>query len=332
MRAGSTAIPAEIALKSVPIASVDPEKSFLAFNYRYDFGNPPVSQVSGQLTAADTLTFLRNTGPSGVEIPIQYYVASFGSGVNVQRGSAPMTGVSTPVSLGTAVSLGNSFPIISMRTGGNFYGPWNFVRATLTNAQTLTLDATGTDPNTIVEWQVVSFEGAKVQSGQASLASAEMAKKATMASVDPNATWLMFTYTLGNISGGGMADRLIRGRINSSTEVEFLREGTGAVAEIRWYAVTFENGSRVASGQSPMTGSETSVQAPISPAVDPLRSLASAVGFYGRGGSTNYSLNNTAITMFTLDVGAGDSLLLTRIRTGGGSVVANVTWSAVEFQ
>jgi hypothetical protein len=332
MHAVTTSLPAETAQVTVPLPSVDLAKSFLVFNYRYDFGNPPVTQVSGQLTSPSVLTFQRTAGVSGVEIPIRHYVASFGSGVLVQRGSEAMTATSATIALPEPVALDKAFPIVSVRSAGNYYGAWNFIRATLTSPNVLTLDATDANPETVVEWQVVQFEGASVQSGQVSLATADTTKTATMQAVDPEATWLLFTYTLEGLSGGGMGDRLVHGRVTSDTEVEFVRLGAGAVAEVRWYAVTFDNGSRVASGVANVPGSDQLASVALVPAVDPLRTLASAGGFLQRGGSTNYSLSNPGISMFTLEVGSGSALEARRIRTGGGSVVTNVAWSAVEFR
>ena len=153
-----------------------------------------------------------------------------------------------------------------------------------------------------------------------------------MTAVDPDATWLLFTYTLTGISGGGMGDRLLRGQITNDTQVEFSRYDTGAVADIRWYAVTFNNATRVVSGDLTMTGTEQTTMATIAPSIDPSRTLATTIGFYGRGGSTSYSVNNAGIAMFTVEPTSADTMRISRTTTASNSVLTDLSWSAIEFR
>src|SRR5690349_6429726 len=70
---------------TVTIAAADMTKSFLIFQTRSDSGVPGGSTVRGRLQTSTTLEFQRVTSDTSV-ITIQWYVATFGSGVTVQRG------------------------------------------------------------------------------------------------------------------------------------------------------------------------------------------------------------------------------------------------------
>lgn len=333
MHSGSGTIAAETDTLSLTIPSVDPAKSFLMFGNRFAFGDPPGTLVSGQIESSTKLSFKRLNASGTSEIPVFWYVASFDSGVSVLRGAAPHTGTSSSVPLPAAVQLDRAFPLITVRGGGNYYGPFSYARATLTGPQTLTIDTSIAQADTIVEWQVVSFEGATVRSGTVSFAAADATRTATTTGADPSKTWLLFTYTLGDLSGSGIEDRVFRGRVVSDTQLEFTRQASdSATAELRWYTVTFDNGSRVETGAAHFTGTATSLQSPLAKPVDSTRSLVSAGGLYYRGGSSDSGSSIPGVASVTLDIGGGDSVLLGRAAPGGGGAITDINWWAVEFK
>ena len=73
---------------TVTISSVDMTKSVLIFQARSNSNRPGGTMVRGRLTSATTIEFERVTDdvPAGVVVNIQWYIATFGSGVFVQRG------------------------------------------------------------------------------------------------------------------------------------------------------------------------------------------------------------------------------------------------------
>jgi len=333
MRSGTGTLAAETDALSLTIPAVDPAKSFLMFGNRFAFGDPPSTLVSGQLESSTKLSFQRLNAVGTTAIPISWYVASFESGVSVQRGATSHAGTSTAVTLPTPVQLDKAFPLITVRGGGNYYGPFSYVRASLTNAQTLTIDTALAQADTIVEWQVVSFEGATVRSGTVSFGAADATKTATTTGADPSRTWLLFTYYLGSFSGSGLEDRLFRGQVTSDTQLEFTRQAPdSASAELRWYTVTFDNGSRVETGSAHFAGTTTSLQAPVAKPVDPTRSLVSAGGIYYRGGTSDSGSSMPGVACATLEIGGGDSVLVSRASPGGGGAVTDINWWAVEFK
>jgi hypothetical protein len=65
--------------------------------------------------------------------------------------------------------------------------------------------------------------------------------------------------------------------------------------------------------------------------VDPLKTIAAAGGLYMRGGATAFvTTGNIGYATFTLDVGAGTQLSLSRGPAAAGST-ASADWFAIKF-
>src|SRR5215470_12819903 len=77
---------------TVTIASVNTARSILFFEARSDNGRPPGTILYGHLATATTIQFVRQTNETPpTPINIRWYVATFTSGVNVQRGLLDQT-------------------------------------------------------------------------------------------------------------------------------------------------------------------------------------------------------------------------------------------------
>src|SRR5690349_20573973 len=163
VQSGSATIADGASSTTATITAVDTTKSFVVFSERVDSVNPIDAQVSGQLTNATTVTFAR-MGTTGA-VAVEWYVAEFTSGVSVQRGSVSSTNTSIDVTLPSAVTLSQSFPLVSMRTDGTTFNGNDFVAPTLTTATNLNFALkSGLAATSVIEWQVVDFTGASVQS------------------------------------------------------------------------------------------------------------------------------------------------------------------------
>ena len=81
-----TAVNSANGTQTITISSVDTSKSVLIFQTRSDGNRPVNSLVRGRLTSSTTVEFERVTN-EGTPLPIniQWYVATFGSGVSVTR-------------------------------------------------------------------------------------------------------------------------------------------------------------------------------------------------------------------------------------------------------
>ena len=237
---GSVVLPGGSTFVQVTAPAFNPvtlNRSFLVFNMRNNQAAPPNGLVMGQIIGGGATLDFRRTGTSG-SVTIEWYVAEFSSGVNVQRGQINpfIPPLPIDVNLGTPVDLASSFPLISYRSGGSSYDANEWLRAELTNPTTLRLDARNGGPNNEVQWQVIQFTGASVQSGSLSLASGTSSVTATtrtiptagpIAAVDTSKSWLLYTYEIGAVTAPQIGRGLVRGRITSPTTLVFDRDATG---------------------------------------------------------------------------------------------------------
>jgi len=326
---GTASIAAGAMSQGVAIQQLDLTRSFLVFGSRFD-GVPPLeTEVSGQISGSTALTFARAGAAGAPALPVQYYVAEFQSGVLVQRGASTMSSTQVSVTLPTAVDPTKSFPIVTYRNTGAGYGMDDFVRAKLTSPTQLSLESALAAPNGIVEWQLISFDGASVQSGDVAVAAGDTLVTAPLQNVDPARTWLVFSYVLATFTSGA-SETMIRGRVETATQLAFRRTVSGATGTLTWYAVSFNNGTTVQSATSSFGGAAATATAPLG-AVDPMKTIAATGGLYMRGGATAFVTNvNLGYATFTLDVGAGSQLSLTRGVTAANGA-ASADWFAITF-
>lgn len=326
---GQTALAAGSASRNVALTEVVPERSFLVFGTSFDSTSSARTEISGQLSGSDSLTFARAAGSNAPNVPIDYFVAEFGSGVHVQRGSVTLEEAKTRVTLKSAAPLDRSFPMVTFRNAGSVYGLDDHVRAKLTSPTELSLEMYQAFGDGVVEWQVVSFDGAHVQAGDLSFGSSALQAKGELeAAVKPDATWLIFSYQVANITDSA-ADLMLRGHVEAN-QVVIDRAASGASATITYYAISFDNGSSVQSGDLAVAAQSQSAEAPLG-ALDVTRSLAVASGNYLRSGSTSYATaNNPGYSSFRFSF--TDSELTATRGAAAATGAATVGWNVIQFR
>ena len=141
--------------------SVDMTKSVLIFQARSNSNRPNGTLVRGRLKTATTIEFERVTDnvPAGVVINIQWYLATFGSGVFVQRGETTQSGTTTNVAITSVTSMSQAFVLYSKTpvAADNGWGGDDAVAGELTSATQLTFRANTLNAGHIIAWQVVQF-------------------------------------------------------------------------------------------------------------------------------------------------------------------------------
>jgi hypothetical protein len=314
---------------------VDPTKAFLVFGVSENTDNPMDGQVSGQINpAGDSITFQTVPG-SAPSIDITYYVAEFSSGVSVQRGNID---ISTDTGLNnvalTAVSLANSFPLISYRAAGVNFDCNDFVRAkitTPTNLELTNVPGCGIAPS-VVEWQVVQYQDATVQTGDVPFAAADLSQTVPLASpgVDPAKSWLIYSYESQSTADIGQC--LVRGLVTGSgATLTFDRNNSGVALNLTWYLVTFADATVVQSGSQPFLIGETQTTATLPTPAPPATSIAVGGGEYERGGRSPYSADdNPGVGWFGFDLASSTNLQITR--GAGGLATADVGWFVLSFE
>ena len=315
---------------------VDPTRAFLVFSVSEDAASPADGQVSGTLTAT-AVTFAR-VGGTGT-VTVKYYVAEFSSGVSVRRGSADLSvGSPVNVTLSPAVDTARSFPLISYRITGTDFDGNDLVRAKITSGSNLRLSYAGaaaTAPQ-VVEWQVVEYQGANVQTGDSTFGGGNGSVAAPLTAVNIGKSWLVYSYECDASGCPGpdpnVNNKLVRGVISTTTTLSFDRTQLGPGLLLTWYLVEFTDATTVQSASEPFTTAETVRNVTLASPAPPGLSIAAGGGDYQRGGRSPYSANdNPGVGWFTLDLTGSENLRITRGTTGGGTATADLGWFVVTF-
>ena len=302
-------------------------RSFLVFSQRNDGSWAGRAKVAGRiLPGGTTLRFQRNQCAGGApDIQIHWKVAEFSSGVTVQHGEAVMTSTTINVPI-AAINLASSFPLATLRNAGGDFDHDDWLRAELTSATNLRLNQRSNSG--WAWWQVVEFTGADVQSGNLSFVAGATSRNAALTAVDTAKSWLIYSYATGS-TNPRIWRGLVRGRITSSTNLNFDRDVTGtAIDTLTWYLVEFTDGTTVRHGNMNFPSGTADQTATLTPAVSPAWSIA-AGGYMQIGGKSPYVANDIpGVSWFTQEVTSPTQLELRRVFTGAS---ADLGWFVVAF-
>jgi hypothetical protein len=316
--------------------TVDLSHSILFFSLRENEASPQYGGVQCILRDADQvapagLRCRRNTagtdtsGSTG-DVTVHWTIATFASGVTVQRGSSN-TGFTNPstIMLPTAVDPKSSFVLLGgLAVGGGGWGSNEFTRAVLVDANTLDIRTAvaGSD----VAWQVVTMAGASVQRGTTTIATGDTS--ATVPTMS-DGNLALVSYNTDNASSIASASLMLEGALNGSSLT--LKRGAGGTAlDVSWEVVKLPFFAR--SFTTEFAPGETTK----SQAIDGLLAassvaLASGQAALGQsGGRTDYAgasldlLGEAAATLTTAD----GSVAIDRIPTASTS---SISWTAINF-
>ena len=310
---------------NVAITTVALARSVLFFSVSENNVDPSNGQVRGQLTSSTNIQF--NRPGTATTVNIRWYVAEFGAGVYVQRGSTAVTAIPMNVTI-ASVDLSKTFVLASWQKVGATYGNDDFLRARLTSTTNLELNQNAGAFDGTADWQVITMANASVQSGDVSFLTTDSSKTVAVTSVDTTKTFLTSTWN-GSVDGTGA--NLIRGRITSPTQLTFDRGVTGSAIGLTWYLVTLNDGSAVQSGNGSLGVGAVTSTVTLSPAVN----LASSVAFLSgnqRGGSTpdagTSPNDNPGQAWFRADLTGTTTLVLQRAVS---TATAQAAWFVVNF-
>ncbi len=325
--------------QTVTISSVDITKSFLIFQTRSSGDRPVNATVRGRLASATTIEFVRSTNEGApLAIDIQWYVATFGSGVTVQRGTATMSALTVDVAITPVAAMNQAFVLWSMTPNPTELenGADDIIAGDLTstsNLQFRTNDGSGH----VVWWQVVEFTNAadiNVQRGTvATMTGATLSATATLGTaVDVGHTFVLAgARTAG--AGPDFGARTLRAQLTNSTTITFDRGIAGSpddMPEISWQAVELKDGSTVQRGSANFAAGATTAIATLVTRVNTTRALAFAsVQAGGQSmGRTPYAANDVPGVASTTAALTPTQLTLQRNSTLD---TADVGWFVVQF-
>jgi len=327
VQSGAVTLGFNINYTIVMINEINTSSAFLVFSTSLDSGVAESSNILGQVVNSTALNFSRVGSYAGSPaITVKWYVANFTSGVYVQRGSRTMssTFVNTAIN---SVNLTRSFPIISMQSQVA-YSCRAFSRAKLTSNTNLQLYVGCAASDSLIQWQVIEFANAVVQSGDITFDSTTPSLTVPVTSINTAKSWLFYTINSTAASSGNIGQKLIRGLVTNQTTLTFDRDATGVGWTLTWYLVEFTDATSVQHASQNFATTETQRDITIT-SVDLTRTIATAGSLYYRGGKTSNTAANPGSGTVTLDLTSPTNLRLTRASTA--SSTADIGWFVVQF-
>lgn len=307
----------------IPVQPVDPARSILIFQTRHRSQRPVASMLRGRIASPRTLEFARSTNePSPLPISIQWYVASFSSGIKVQRGEAVQAATTITVPIDPVTTVHQAFVTWS-KTPGPMSGWWSGddpILGEMIDRGHLQFRADEAGADHLIWWQVVEFTNASevhVQRGITSLLGDDRSTEiALWPPVDLTKTFVLAGFRASGW-GGDAGARMIRARLADANTLAIDRSISGDfdfVSEIAWQVVELRDGSRVFRGTTHFPIGVARRTVPLSPPVDPDRAIAFASVQAGGGQNMGRSTN------------VGDGTI------GSGSVTAALTGAEIQME
>ncbi|MEM3370850.1 MAG: CARDB domain-containing protein [Candidatus Woesearchaeota archaeon] len=237
------------------MSEVNTSRAFLLFSANVASSTPAVWEITGRILSSTQVVFERYSGTTSANISWQVIE---GSEINVQRGTASFGATqSNTTILIDSVNLNESFIIITGRTSSTTAGNANmgFFRAMFLNSTAIYIERATTGSTAVAEWQVVSWSGARVQSGNISFITAS--QSVPIEEVNLSRSMLIFsTAVTGNTRIGA---NMIFGNFTNSTTAYFSRTNAAGTAYVSWFAVELPQYYSVQAGTVSITA-DTNVQ------------------------------------------------------------------------
>lgn len=244
VQTGEVTLAANDDSQDVTISSVTTNQSVLLFGVSINSTEPQAGLISGQIVNSTTIRFQRVQAAGSPAATIRWHVVS-SSDLSVQRGSRTLTNTQTDQAV-SAVTLANTAVIVSYRSEGNLVNANDYVEAyftSTTNLRFITRE-NAMDTNSI-EWQVVEFSNATVQSGSTTFGSSDYEKLQSVSTYDDSKSWLVMNYSSANGSEENIGQKLVLGCMDDSTHLKFKRDAIGQQVYVRWFLVTFTDDTDV---------------------------------------------------------------------------------------
>lgn len=327
-------------ITSVTISSIDTTKSVLIFQTRTDSGMPGGSTVRGRLQSSTSIEFQRVTTETA-PIRIQWYLATFGSGVTVQRGEVAQSNTTVNVAITSVGSMSQAFVLFS-KTAASGEAEWSnddAVAGDLTTTTNLQFRSGLLNAAHIISWQVVRFTtAADINVQRGSITTMTGAATSVTATLSP-AVNLGKTFVLASwrTTGTGVdaGSRMLRARLTSSTQITIDRSVSGSpddINEIWWQVIELKDASTVWSGNASFASGAPAV---ISPLGLPDTNIDRAVGFLsGQGGAGQSMGRSPYVASDVIGVAnatvsfTNNQVTLERTNT---AATADVAWFVVQF-
>jgi hypothetical protein len=301
VRSGASSIADTASSVDISISPVlaDTKKTVLFYQVSSNVADPNDGAARCFLASTGKVTCDRY-GTVG-KVNIQWYLAEFKSGVDVQHLEPPCDSSGTTTVTIAKVDPQKTFLLYSSARAGTDFGYDDFETVRLQGATSVEIAINGTGCSSNARsLQVVQMEGTKVTRGLTGTMSGTGLTVSGLPAVSLSRAFLLYTWQTGS-SGAVICDRLVRGTLNSATAIKFFR-GAGAtgcagvpVPAISWERVELWSGAGVNQLSVAMTGGVGQKEVNLPAAVDTSRTVAFAGGQGEQGqalGEGSYATND----------------------------------------
>ena len=196
-----------------------------------------LSNVSGGNYTRITFQSYPPISPDGRFMYISWEVVT-SKKFNVQSGvtqiNAGFTGASVTIN---NINLQNSFVVCSS-SGDYFFPNRMFHKCVLTNSNTLFISRHTGDRASRVSWQIVSWDGANVQAGEASTGGSSI--NVTINEIEPNKSFALINFS-SSISASGDAGAYVGACLIAPTSISLRRSNNNGVIYFSYFIIEHED-------------------------------------------------------------------------------------------
>jgi hypothetical protein len=301
-------------VQDVTIDAVDTSHAMVLFSFRTADNGPDAYQVTARLIDSTTLRFERYGTPTTI---IEWQVIE-DPDINVQAGEESyITSISSIDVDITAVDLSESFIIVTNRlnTGSAGENSMGFWTGRFVDSDTISLERARTGEDGVVSWQVVSIEGASVQSG--SFTTSGTGDTDSVTSVDIDKSFLIFSTRVS--TSINIRETSVRGLLTDDQTITFSRTNAGSgTIFTEWFVVEWDRFS-VQAGQTAASGASA-----IDAAISDVGTLERAFEWHSRDSTgTGTGFGSISIT------GALTSTTNLQLQKGANGQTQEVNWQVV---
>lgn len=308
--------------------SVDPTKSYAYCNFRMN--NSAANRATTCQIAANGTTINIQSGNSGSGTVVNWYVIQFSTGALVQRGSNSLLATESikTITLSQSIDLNRSFIIAYSRTANSSSSidERRTLRYRFLTNSTIEVLRNEAGIITDFEWQVIQLDGARVQSGIATIQNNSTSVSATLSSLNLSNSFIILNSAAGAGVNGVEHDHYVQGYYNSSTQISFARNGTDDTVDISWYAIEMIDGTTVQSGNTTVSSVSSSATTNLN-AVNTGKTMIVFSNQIELGSGTDLTQDSgTFSSVFN------NSTTIQFQRASAESNSAIISWFAVQFQ
>jgi hypothetical protein len=327
VQAGRIMLAASDTEVTVPISPVDPAISLLVFSVAVDSTDVGVVKVAGELVGSDSV-LLERVG-TGAPATVAWQVVTW-NGWSVRRGATtlPTPDLEVVAAISPPVDASHGVVIATCFGNGTLFNDDDFLRASLDSGSQVRFDIGNPGTDIQIRWQAVELPGATVQAGVTDVAEGAATTTVAISAVDPDHSWLVYSYSANGIDPGNASSMLIEAQLAAPDQLAFDRTGTVGTGEVSWFVVE-DSAAAVQHGvQGFVVGQLASTAALAS--IEPASAFSYGGGLGGTSSTTAHATDGNPGTAWAATLPSGPTSL--DLERASSTDDASVAWTVIQLR